>query len=335
MNDEEMTYARAGVDIVKSDLAKKVIIKKLKYRRKGKGAPLVEIGHYAGLIDIGENVLAMTTDGVGTKLLIASEMKKWNTVGIDCIAANVNDLYAMGVEPIAFVDYLAVEKPDNEFMAQIGEGLDKGARIANISIVGGETAIVPELIKGFDLAGTAVGMARKDEVVTGKNIKIGDAILGLKSSGIHCNGLTLARKVVEKSGYSYHDPFPHNPKITIGEELLTPTKIYSDALRIARKCEVHGMAHISGGGLFNLERLTKLGFLIDDPITPNDIFNFIEENGKVSKFEMYKTFNMGMGFVIVLPEEEAKKALKIAGREAKIVGRIVKSGCRLGKLKMW
>jgi phosphoribosylformylglycinamidine cyclo-ligase len=335
VSEEEMTYAKAGVDIERSEIAKKFLIEKLKYKRKGLGAPLIEIGHYAGLIDLGEYALAITTDGVGTKLLIANELKKWDTVGIDCVAANVNDLYSMGVEPVAFVDYLAVEKLDNEFMAQIGEGLNKGAKLADISIVGGETAVVPELIKDFDLAGTCIGIAKKEEIITGKDIEIGDVILGLKSSGIHCNGLTLARKVVEKSGYSYHDPFPYNPKITIGEELLKPTKIYSEALEIARKCEVHGMAHISGGGLFNLKRLTPLGFQISDPIAPCDIFNFIEENGKVSKYEMYKTFNMGMGFAIILPEEEAEEALKIARGSAKIVGRIVKGGCQVSGLKMW
>ncbi|MEM2924097.1 MAG: phosphoribosylformylglycinamidine cyclo-ligase [Methanocellales archaeon] len=335
MNEEEMTYAKAGVDIEKSEIAKKYLIDKLKHKRSGIGAPLIEIGHYAGLIDFGEYVIAITTDGVGTKLLVANELKKWNTVGIDCVAANVNDLYAMGVEPVAFVDYLAVEKLDNEFMAQIGEGLNKGAKLADISIVGGETAIVPELVKGFDLAGTCIGIAKKEEIITGRDIKIGDVILGLRSSGIHCNGLTLARRVVEKAGYSYHDPFPYDPDITIGEELLRPTKIYSEALKIARKCEVHGMAHISGGGLFNLQRLTSLGFQISDPIPPNDIFNFIEENGKISKYEMYKTFNMGMGFAIILPEEEVEEALKIARDSAKMVGRIVERGCRVGRLKMW
>lgn len=169
-----MTYAGSGVDINKLEGIKAGIIKKgLKYRRKGFGALLGDVGHYAGLIDLGEFALAMTTDGVGTKLLIADAMKKWDTVGIDCIAMNVNDLYVMGVEPLAFVDYISLEKPDDELIRQVMVGLDEGARQSNISIVGGETAALPDIIKGFDLAGTCVGFVGKNNVVTGDTIQPG------------------------------------------------------------------------------------------------------------------------------------------------------------------
>jgi phosphoribosylformylglycinamidine cyclo-ligase len=149
---------------------------------------MTKIGHYAGLLDMGSFALAMTTDGVGSKVLIANAMQKWNTVGIDCIAMNVNDLLAIGAEPIAFVDYLAVEKVDPKRAGQIAIGLQRGAEISNMTIVGGETASLPEIIKGFDLAGTAIGIVDKDKVVTGEKISVGDVLVGVPSDGLHSNG---------------------------------------------------------------------------------------------------------------------------------------------------
>ncbi|MDY6959075.1 MAG: phosphoribosylformylglycinamidine cyclo-ligase, partial [Halobacteriota archaeon] len=210
MREEKMTYAKSGVDITSEDAAIRALSKQILFKREGFGAPLSDIGHYAGLIDLGGIALAMTTDGVGSKVLIANEMKRWNTVGIDCIAMNVNDLIAIGVEPLAFVDYLAMDSPDEEITKQIGEGLSKGAELAKISIVGGETATLPEVVKGFDLAGTAIGWVKKERVISGEKIEVGDKILGLQSSGIHSNGLTLARKVVERS-HRYTDPAPYDP----------------------------------------------------------------------------------------------------------------------------
>src|SRR3989304_1696863 len=163
-----LTYAKAGVDIQKENIAISALAGQLTYRRKGLGAPLTDVGHYAGLIDFGEYALALTTDGVGSKVIIANQMKKWNTIGIDCIAMNVNDLLAMGIEPLAFVDYIDIQKPDNEIMRQIGEGLAKGAQISRMTIVGGETATLPDVIKGFDLAGTCMGMVKKDRVNKGE-----------------------------------------------------------------------------------------------------------------------------------------------------------------------
>lgn len=197
-----MTYAEAGVNISKENSAIKRLTKHLMFKRTGFGAPLIDIGHYAGLIDLGDFALAMTTDGVGSKVLIASAIGKWDTIGIDCIAMNVNDLLAVGAEPMAFVDYLAMEKINEDVMEQIGMGLQKGAEIANVSIIGGETATLPDIIRGFDLAGTCIGWVQKDKIITGKDIQIGDVILGLPSSGIHSNGLTLARKIIEGAGYS-------------------------------------------------------------------------------------------------------------------------------------
>ncbi len=328
-NSKGMTYAKAGVDIAKEERSIARLTKRLRFRRKGFGAPLAEIGHYAGLIDLGEYALAMTTDGVGSKVLIANAIKKWDTVGIDCIAMNVNDLLAIGAEPLAFVDYLAMEKPDESMTEQIGIGLQKGAEMSNISIVGGEMATLPDIISGFDLAGTCVGIVSKDRVITGESIQIGDLLIGLPSYGIHSNGLTLARKVIESAGYSYEDTFPPTKK-SIGEELLTPTRIYMEILDLVERCEVHGLAHITGSGLLKLRRLTRHGFNFDDPLAPHPIFKFLQEEGRISDEEMYKTFNMGMGFLVVLPEKDVKGALKITG--GKVVGQVAEKGIVINDL---
>ncbi|MDM7913104.1 MAG: phosphoribosylformylglycinamidine cyclo-ligase, partial [Methanotrichaceae archaeon] len=203
-----LTYAESGVDIHAENRSIDAMKAVLTTRRKGFGAPMTEIGHYAGLLDMGSFALAMTTDGVGSKVLIANAIKKWDTVGIDCIAMNVNDLYAIGAEPIAFVDYLAVEKVDPEQAAQIAIGLRRGAELSNMTIVGGETASLPEIIRGFDLAGTAIGVVDKDKVVTGEKIRIGDVLVGVPSDGLHSNGYTLARRIVAESEYTYNDKMP-------------------------------------------------------------------------------------------------------------------------------
>jgi len=319
-----LTYSQAGVDIERENRAIAALAKQLVYKRKGLGAPLTDVGHYAGLIDFGEYALALTTDGVGSKVLIANEMKRWNTVGIDCIAMNVNDLLAMGIEPLAFVDYIAIQEPNNEIMKQIGEGLAKGAEISRMTIVGGETATLPDVIKGFDLAGTCLGMVKKDSIITGEKIEIGDAIIGLPSNGVHSNGYSLVRRIITDSGCSYHDPFPYNKDTTIGDELLIPTRIYMEILDAAKKFDIHGLAHITGSGLMKLHRITKLGFDIRDPLPPQPVFRFLQEEGDVEDVEMYKTFNMGMGFVVVVPQSEAEEASKMTG--GKIVGEIVDEG---------
>ncbi len=319
-----LTYAKAGVDIEKENRAIASLAKQLVYKRRGFGAPLTDVGHYAGLIDFGEYALALTTDGVGSKVLIANEMKKWNTVGIDCIAMNVNDLLAMGIEPLAFVDYIAIQEPNEEIMRQIGGGLSKGAEISRITIVGGETATLPDIVRGFDLAGTCLGMVKKDRIITGERIEIGDAIIGIPSNGVHSNGYSLVRKIIKDSGYSYHDLFPYNKKTTIGEELLIPTRIYMEILDAVREFDIHGLAHITGSGLMKLHRITGHGFDITDPLMPQSIFRFLQEEGDVDEVEMYKTFNMGMGFVVVVSKSEAREASKKLG--GKIIGEIVEQG---------
>ena len=328
---KKLTYAESGVDIHQENRSIEAMKAVLKSRRKGFGAPMTEIGHYAGLLDMGSFALAMTTDGVGSKVLIANAISKWDTVGIDCIAMNVNDLYAIGAEPIAFVDYLAVEKVDPERAAQIAIGLARGAEISNMTIVGGETASLPEIIRGFDLAGTAIGIVDKDKVVTGEKIREGDVLVGVPSSGLHSNGYTLARRIIAESKYTYFDAMPGGDS-SIGEELLTPTRIYPEIVELVKKCDVHGLAHITGSGLLKLRRISGLGFEITDPLEPQPVFRFLQEQGGVDDEEMYRTFNMGMGFLVVLDESEAKEACRIMGPGSRIVGSIVKEGLKAGSL---
>ncbi|MDP3104038.1 MAG: phosphoribosylformylglycinamidine cyclo-ligase [Candidatus Methanoperedens sp.] len=327
-----LTYAKSGVNIEKENKAIAALAKQLTYKRTGMGAPITDVGHYAGLIDFGEYALALTTDGVGSKVIIANEMKRWNTVGIDCIAMNVNDLLAMGIEPLAFVDYIAISEPNDEIMRQLGEGLAKGAEMSRMTIVGGETATLPDVIKGFDLAGTCLGMVKKDRVITGERIKPGDAVVGLPSAGVHSNGYSLVRRIVNDAGYSYRDSFPYNKETTIGDELLIPTRIYMEVLDAVNSFDIHGLAHITGSGLMKLHRVTKFGFDISDPLPPQPIFRFLQEKGRVENVEMYKTFNMGMGFVVVLSHDEAKEAAKKMG--GKIVGEIVEEGIFVKELEI-
>lgn len=322
---ERMSYAKAGVDIKKEAEAISTLIRRIRYAREGFGAPIELKNHFTGIIDFGDFAISLCTDGVGTKVLIANEMKKWDTVGIDCIAMNVNDTICIGAEPLAFVDYLVMERPDPAITREIGIGLERGARLANISIIGGETASLPDLIKGFDLAGSCLGYVRKERMITGEDVEAGDVIIGLMSSGIHSNGLTLARKVIEKEGLSYQERLPYS-KRSIGSELLEPTKIYvKDVLRLIDKIKVKGLAHITGGGIKNISRLNDgVGYLISEPFKPHNIFRFIQELGNIEDKEMYQTFNMGMGFCIIVEKEDAESALEILRNEnAKVVGEVV------------
>jgi phosphoribosylformylglycinamidine cyclo-ligase len=246
---------------------------------------------------------------------------------------NVNDLYAIGAEPIAFVDYLAVEQVDPERAGQLAIGLQRGAELSNMTIVGGETASLPEIIKGFDLAGTAIGVVDKDKIVTGEKIKVGDVLVGVPSDGLHSNGYTLARRIIADSRYTHNDLMPNSNK-TIGEELLTPTRIYFEIIELVKKCDVHGLAHITGSGLLKLHRITGFGFEITDPLEPQPIFRFLKELGKVDDAEMYRTFNMGMGFVVVVPEAEVKSACRIMGPGSKVIGSIAKEGLKAGDLRL-
>ncbi len=303
----EFTYAKAGVDIEKENEVIEAITGVIGKKNS---------------VEYNGTRIAMSTDGVGSKIIVANEMKKWDTLGIDCIAMNVNDLLCVGAKPIAFVDYLAMEKMDAMVAKEIAKGLEKGAEEAGISIIGGETATLPEIIKGFDLAGTAVGIIEKE---LPKNVKEGDVIVGLKSNGLHSNGFTLARKVFKENGYSFHDEIDEIG--TIGYELLKPTRIYVKEIEELweNNIEIKGIAHITGSGLYKLRRMIgDFRFIIDEPFEPQPIFRVIQKLGNVSEYEMYKTFNMGMGMAIVVSKEESEQAIQILNRsiEAKAVGRI-------------
>ncbi|MBU0496915.1 MAG: phosphoribosylformylglycinamidine cyclo-ligase [Candidatus Thermoplasmatota archaeon] len=327
---KKLTYAESGVDIDKEEYAIKELLKNIVTTRTGIGKPLG--GHYAGMIEFGDFALVMCTDGVGSKVIIANAMKKWDTIGIDCIAMNVNDALCVGAEPLAFVDYLAIDAPDPVITRQIGKGLQAGAEQSNISIIGGETASLPELINGFDLAGTCLAYVKKDRIVTGDKIEPGDVIIGLGSTGIHSNGYSLVRKVIQKSGLSFQDPFPRktNKNLTIGEVLLTPTQIYvKEIVHLLNTLPVNGLAHITGGGLRNLPRLkSSVKYSIDNPLTPPPVFNFIQSLGEIDMKEMYQTFNMGMGFALIVQQDLVDKTIKLLQKtttyQVKPVGEIKK-----------
>jgi phosphoribosylformylglycinamidine cyclo-ligase len=322
-----MTYAKAGVDIDRKSDSIAALVENLAFRRKGLGRPMTLEGHFTGLIDFGDLALTLCTDGVGTKLMVADELRKWDTIGIDCVAMNVNDTICVGAEPIAFVDYIAIDKPDSRITSQVGKGLEAGARMSNMTIVGGEIAVLPEIVRGFDLAGTCLGMVEKKRIVTGKSIRPGDALIALEGTGVHSNGLTLARKIVEANDLNMKSRVK-GLRRSIGMELLEPTAIYvRRVLELIQEFEVKGMANITGGGLRNLLRLKKgIGFEISEPVRPNPVFDVLQDLGGVTDQEMYQTFNMGMGFAVVVPEYQASDAVESVGSGAKVVGRAIKGG---------
>jgi len=312
-DDEEpgsgLTYSEAGVDIEESEAATAALI----------GAIGEFEGDYAGLVEIGDRYLALATDGVGTKLLVAEALGDYSTIGIDCIAMNVNDLVATGVTPVAFVDYLAVETPDEETAERVGEGLAEGASRAKMALIGGETAVMPDVIRGLDLAGACAGLATEAELFDGE-AKAGDLLVGLPSSGIHSNGLTLAREAATRN-HEYSDPFPYDPDRTIGDVLLEPTRIYRDVLGPLHAVETHAAAHITGGGWANLERLGEFRYVIEDPFEVDPVFEFVQEEGNVSDEEMHRTFNMGTGFVAAVPEAAAAEVVADLD-DARVIGRV-------------
>ncbi|MFN3621643.1 MAG: phosphoribosylformylglycinamidine cyclo-ligase [Nitrososphaerales archaeon] len=333
------SYAEAGVDVEEikrrhNDLAK-IFSSTFRFRRGKVGSVYYGIGHYAGLIDLNDGrLLATHIDGVGTKVIIAQKLNRYNTIGIDCVAMNVNDIICVGAEPLAFLDYLALKKPDEHLIKEVAKGVAKGASMAGVAVVGGETAILPDLLAEgettFDLAGAAVGLVEKDKLVAGEKIEAGDVVVGVNSSGIHSNGLTLARKLLLDK-YGLDETVPPLER-SLGDELLEPTLIYvKPVLEILRKkVYVSGLAHVTGGAFSKLTRLTKgsnLGFNLDKPPEPQPIFKLIQKEGKLSYDEMYRTFNMGIGYCIVTRAEyvwDVEKIFKKHGFNAKPIGKVVK-----------
>jgi phosphoribosylformylglycinamidine cyclo-ligase len=280
-------------------------------------------GHYASVLRVAPNLgIAFSTDGVGSKLVLAEQADRLETVGIDCIAMNVNDIVCVGAEPIAMVDYLAVEQADPTALARIAQGLKTGAEQANIEIPGGELAVIPELIRGhpsphgFDLCGTAFGTVALDRVVTGADANPGAALIGLPSSGCHSNGYTLARRaLLEQGGHDLGDTPPELGGASVADALLEPTVIYVRAIVDLLRSDVPvcGLAHITGGGLTNLLRLgaSRLGWNVEQPLPVPPVFELIARGGDVPAQEMWEVFNMGCGFVAVVPEDRADDAIAL------------------------
>ena len=248
-------------------------------------------------VKLGDGALAMCTDGVGSKILLAEEMDSIHTVGIDCVAMNTNDLICVGAEPLSFVDYVALDKPDEELMAKIGMGLAEGCKQSNCTLSGGETAILPELVHGFDIAGTSVGYVKQDKIIDGTKIAESDVLIGLKSSGPHSNGYTLIRKLFDGDK-------------ELGKKLVEPTRIYvKEVMNLINQVNVHGIAHITGGGLDNISRINdNFQYVIDNPLPVPSVFDWLQEKGSIEIKEMYRTFNMGMGMIIIVSKDVAKES---------------------------
>ena len=289
--------------------------------RDGIGEQKLDIGYFANVIDIGHGQgLAITTDTAGSKVIIAQMLNKYDTIGIDCLAMNVNDLICVGAEPLAFVDCISMETADPTILEPIGIGLQIGAEQASVSIVGGEIAQVKDIItgyepgRGFDLAGTAVGIVSLDGIIIGEDISDGDKLIGFRSSGIHCNGMTLARKALFDIGqYSVGQEVPGLGR-SLGEELLEPTRIYVDEVMalIREGVQVKSLAHITTDGFLNLTRTkADVSYVIDKLPKPHRIFDTIQEAGNVEDAEMFQVFNMGIGLCAVVAPEDLNEALRI------------------------
>ncbi|HMK33058.1 MAG TPA: phosphoribosylformylglycinamidine cyclo-ligase, partial [Nitrosopumilaceae archaeon] len=325
-----ITYKDAGVDIKKIKQSQATIGRLIASTHKLQKKIQIRsgFGHYAGIVEIpGGKLLATHTDGVGTKVIISQMMKKYDTIGIDCVAMNVNDIICTGAVPISFVDYIAANRNEHEIFKKIVQGLVRGAKKAQVPIVGGETAIMPDVITGkdfmFDLAGMVVGILDKQSMILGDMITHGDIIIGVKSSGLHSNGYSLARKVL-LSKYSLKDKIKGLG--TLGDTLLEPTEIYvKPVLESLEECNIHGLAHITGGSFTKLLRLKKTGYMLDNMPEPPEIFQLIE-NEDVEKQEMYKTFNMGVGFCLIAQEEEEERINEIFkkhGLKSRQIGSII------------
>ena len=311
------SYAASGVDVDLRARALEGLLSAVKYRPPpDHGRPLSAPGHYAGLIRIGRETLAITTDTVGTKVLLAARLGRWEEVGEDVVGVNVNDLAAVGARPAALVDTILCGMPEAEAFRAIGRGIDRGLRAAHCSLLGGETAVVPDLVRDIDLGGTAVGFFPAGRApVTGARIRPGDRILGIPSNGVHANGFTLVRKLLEEGAIDPSQP-RSGASVPVGPELLRPTRIYTEAAdALAGQPEVHGLAHVSGGGVRNLVRLhPKVSFVLDRWPDPPSIFSWLQSLGRVSAEEMYQTFNMGIGFALVVARPHLSEMMRRLAR---------------------
>jgi phosphoribosylformylglycinamidine cyclo-ligase len=317
-------YARAGVSQSAADAAVEALVGSLREIDIGRPSRVVSLpGHYASVLRIDDRTgLAMSTDTVGTKMVVAEKLGRYDTIGVDCVAMNANDVICVGAEPIAMLDFVLTERADPEVCGELGTGLARGAELAGIEIPGGEIAQVGDIVTGQELGGTCVGLVSLDAVITGASIQPEDAVIGLPSSGLHSNGYTLARHALD--GLALTDERLGRP---LGEVLLEPTEIYvRPILELLRSAvDVRGLVHVTGDGLRNLLRLAaEVGYEIDDPLPVPAVFGLIQELGDVSEDEMHQVFNMGCGFCCVVAAADEGPALELLRRhypEAKRIGR--------------
>lgn len=323
------TYASSGVDRSSVSSALSGLLASVRYRPPpSHGRPLEIPGHFAGMIRIGRETIAVTTDTVGTKVVLAEKLGRWEEVGEDIVAVNVNDLAAVGARAAGLVDTILCARPDAGVFRALGRGIDRGLRAAGCALLGGETAVVPSIVHGIDLGGTAFGFFPRERVpVTGERVRPRDVVLGVPSSGLHANGFTLVRKLLDETSYDLGQPRP-GATTPVGRELLAPTRIYSGiADALSGRSETHGLAHLSGGGVRNLIRLhPRVQFVLDRwPATP-PLFDWIQRLGAVSDEEMFQTFNMGIGFALVVAPQhlaETRRRLARAGApDATVIGRV-------------
>ena len=340
------SYEKAGVNLE----AGYDVVRRIKKHVASTNRPGVmgNIGAFGGMFDLAslgyrEPVLVSGTDGVGTKLKLAFAMDKHDTVGIDAVAMCVNDVLAQGAEPLVFLDYVAVGHNEPAKVEAIVAGVAEGCRQAGCALVGGETAEMPGMYTDgeYDIAGFTVGCVEKSNLIDSSKVKAGDVLVGIASSGVHSNGFSLVRKVVADAGFDFKDLCPEFfGDRMIGEVLLTPTRIYvKQVLEVIRNCEVHGVAHITGGGFDeNIPRILHEGQGIEIEegsweILP--VFGFLEKYGRIPHREMFNIFNMGIGMVIALDASEAGKAIEIlraAGEKASVIGRV---SARISMKKVW
>jgi phosphoribosylformylglycinamidine cyclo-ligase len=307
--------------------------------------PLLPIGYYANVIDlrpIGFPIgIAFSTDGVGTKLLVAQMMDRFDTVGIDCVAMNVNDILCVGATPLSMVDYIAVSEANAVLLEQVAEGLYKGCEMAGINLAGGELAQVAELLaqkKGkvtFDIVGTAIGSVDPEKIIVGNRIIEGDILIGLESNGLHSNGYTLARRICFDLKKFAVEQYIEEFKQTLGEELIRPTRIYvKEILQLLNRVDVRGLFHITGDGFLNLLRTAgPVSYRIESFPEVPAVFRFLQDAGKISNEEMFRVFNMGIGFIIVIPDDSGQMLTVMdlaqkSGYKAHKLGHVIKDDAR-------
>jgi phosphoribosylformylglycinamidine cyclo-ligase len=334
-------YASAGVDSHEADRGVGALVEVLRTIDPGRPSLAVPLpGHYASVLRVAPNLgIALATDSVGSKVIVAEQAGRFDTIGIDCVAMNVNDLICVGAQPLALLDYLAVECPDPTLLREIAVGLRIGAQAAGIEIPGGEVCQLPEVIRGhpspygFDLVGSAFGTVALDRIVDGSACAPGDALIGLPASGVHSNGLTLARRALLQDGGLELGSRPAQlGGATVAQALLEPTVIYVRAVLalLNSGLPVHGLAHITGGGLVNLLRLGgDLGFEIAAPLPVPPVFDLIGRLGGVAPAEMWEVFNMGCGFCAAVADEAAPAAVELLHAHhpgTAVIGRVTDLG---------